>query len=152
MKGAALAGLMTAALLVGVGIGYFASVYSRQADTTPSVLIGVSKQACDSEGLVICGQQLSDLVNNTASFVMAENGSNFTFQKSASGEYSGFNGNETQAGFVLYYYLSGQSPPGSGCTGVARVIQVSIPLINGYYAVSQMTTSRQPPVCTAPPT
>jgi len=151
MRRASLAGLLVVAILAGAGIGYFIGVSSQRAVATPSVLIDVSEQACNSEGLVICGQQLSDLVNGTTLFLKAENGSSFVFQRSASGEGTAILANGTRNTFGLFYDLFGTSPPESGCSGIASVIQVTIPLINGYYAVSQMTITRQPPLCSSPP-
>ena len=151
MRGAAVAGLLIVGIVAAGGIGYFAGVNSQQATTTPSVLLGVSEQACNGEGLVICGQQLSDLVNGTTLFVRTENGSNFVFQINESSEGTAVLANGTKHTFGLIYDLFRTSPTGLGCSGIASVIQVTVPLINGYYAVSQMTITRQPPVCLSPP-
>jgi hypothetical protein len=104
----------------------------------------INATTCEEEGLVQCGQQLSNIVTKTPQFIAAENGSNYALQNNSSG--IGSNGKETSFGLTYLAFSGKMVFP--GCPEITGQIQVSILLTDGYYDVSNMTiTHPQPFYC-----
>jgi hypothetical protein len=141
--------LLVVALLVGAGVGYLFGANSQQPATSRITSFGVSGQACERMGPLLCGEELSFLVTNTTQFAKAVNGSGFIFEKNVSGGI----GTGSNVTVTLVYYIPGTSPPDSSCVGFKSVVYVNIPLVDGFLPVSGMSISSGTPACSAlPPT
>ncbi len=156
MRRVLVAAVAVAALLVGAGAGYFFGV-SSQTNTARLTSFGVSYESCNRMGRLLCAEELSFLVTNTTQFANAVklvNGSGFVFQEhAATMETSGY-GASFQTSFFLDYYILGEVPPDSSCSpqaGIASETSVTIPLVNGFFPVSNMSITSRPPACSAPP-
>jgi len=143
--------LLVVALLVGAGIGYLFGANS-QTNSTRLTSFGISGESCSRMGTELCGEELSFFVTNTTRFAKVVNGSDFLFLKGESG--ISYNVSETYKHyyFDLNYETFGTTPPNSGCPqiGIASEIYVVIPEVDGFYPVSNMTISSQPPACSGP--
>ena len=152
MRGAVIA-VVVVAILTGAGAGYLFGA-NNQADTSHLTSFGVSGESCSRMGSLLCGEELSFLVTNTTRFASIVNGSSFVFLKGQSTMQTGGYGASTTSLFLLYYNRLGPLPPHSGClnqTDIAGQIFVTIPLVNGFLPVSNMSITFYPTTCTAPP-
>ena len=154
MRGEIVAVVGIVALLLGTGVGYlYAS--SSQANATHLSSFGVSGESCNRMGSLLCGEELSFLVTNTTRFANMLNGSDFVFLKGQSSMQTSGYGASTTASFLLYYDRLGPLPPHSGClnqtTIIAGQVFVTIPLVNGFFPVSNMSIIFYPTTCSALP-
>ena len=152
MRAEVVAVVVIAAILIGAG-GYLLGA-DNQANTSHLTSFGVSGESCSRMGSLLCGEELSFLATNTTRFANMVNGSGFVFLKGQSTMQTSGYGASTTSLFLLYYNKLCPLTPHSGCfnqTDIAGQIFVTIPLVNGFFPVSNMSIAFYPTTCTAPP-